>query len=77
MSFIKTLNEELSKTTLQSVVNALIEDEVEAIDGYEKAKTELLNSDVSSEKYDEAFKVFEHIIAEEEEHIEELKDLLK
>lgn len=77
MSFIKTLNEELNKTSLRDVIIDLINDEVEAIDGYEKAKTELLHTDISSDKYDEVVKVFDHIIAEEEEHINELKELLK
>lgn len=77
MSIIRSLNEQLNKTSYTEVIDALIKDEEEAIDGYEKAKIDLLHSGISSDEYDEAFKVFEHIIAEEEEHIEELKELLK
>lgn len=76
MSIIKALNEELNKTSYKEVIEALIKDEEEAIDGYEKAKIDLLHSGIPSDEYDKASKVFDHIIVEEEEHLEELKELL-
>jgi len=77
MGIITSLNEELNKDKFNEVIRKLIDDEIEAIEGYEKAITELLKTNISSEKYDECYKVFEHIIPEEQEHIEELEKLLK
>lgn len=76
MSIIRSLNEQLNKTSYKEVIDALIKDEEEAIDGYEKAKIDLLHSGISSEEYDKAYKVFDHIISEEEEHLKELRELL-
>lgn len=76
MSIMKSLNEQLNKTSYKEVIDTLIKDEEEAIDGYEKAKIDLLHSEISSDEYDKVSKVFDHIIAEEEEHLEELKELL-
>lgn len=76
MGLIAQINEELESSSYQNVVDALIKDEEEAIEAYEKAKVELLHSGISSDEYDEAFKTFDHIIEEEKEHIEELSSLL-
>lgn len=76
MGIISSLNEELNKVSYKEVIEALIKDEEEAVDGYEKAKIDLLHSNISSDEYDKASKLFDHIIAEEEEHINELKELL-
>lgn len=54
-----------------STIEFLIKDEEEAIAGYEKAMNE------AKEKGDEpAYSVYQHIMQEELEHIQELKDLL-
>lgn len=64
MGMPKTV-QKLHKETNQD----LIDDEVEAIDGYDKAIGESDNP--------EAIATYEHIKGEEEEHIEELRDLDK
>lgn len=58
---------------VKDVFDALIEDEVEAIEGYEKAEVELVRADLPNK--DEVEETLEHIKEEEEEHIEELKAL--
>lgn len=55
-------------------INKLIEDEQEAIDGYNKA-LEVFKSKYDEETFGEIAKVINHIIAEEHEHIEELIEL--
>lgn len=52
----------------------LIEDEKEAIDGYENA-LKVLQNKMTSEQNKEIREVLYHIILEEKEHIEELKKL--
>lgn len=67
------LYEQISNSnTMDKIINDLIIDEQEAIIGYEKAKT-----NIPLENYDRVSKVFDHIIEEEKEHIEELKELLE
>ena len=52
----------------------LIEDEKEAIAGYKNA-LDILKDKMTSKQNDEIYKVLNHIILEEKEHIEELKKL--
>lgn len=78
------LYESISQETINSIksnaikkeIDFLIKDEQEAIDGYEKSKHTLLKYDISSDEYDRITKVYDHIIAEEEEHIKELRELI-
>lgn len=79
--FKSLINKKLKESAIENSsvveeVNLLIKDEQEAIDGYEKAKTNCLKYNISSDEYDKLFKVFDHIIAEEREHIEELNELI-
>lgn len=55
-------------------INLLIEDEVEAVSGYENALKVLLPK-VTDYQYNEISSKFNHIIQEEKEHIMELKKL--
>ena len=52
----------------------LIGDEEEAIAGYKNA-LDILKDKMTSEQNDEIYKVLNHIILKEKEHIEELKKL--
>ena len=61
-----------AEPTVMDALDALIADEIEAIDGYEEAEEIIEDSDY--EDKDELLKTIEHIKEEEEEHIEELKD---
>lgn len=61
-----------AEPTVMDALDALIADEIEAIDGYEEAEEIIEDSDL--EDKDELLKTIEHIKEEEEEHIEELKD---
>ena len=63
---------EFDESDWKKIIEDLIKDENEAIDGYDKAIKYLANTDGN-----EAFiSVLEHIKQEEIEHIEELKELL-
>lgn len=75
MGIMRSLYEELKDSSYDNVIDDLIRDEVEAIDGYELAKGKLVNANIPSEIYDKALKTFDHIILEEKEHIEELEEL--
>lgn len=66
----------ISNESVIKEINTLIVDEQEAIDGYEKAKMNCLNLNIPSDEYDRLVKVFNHIIEEEKEHIEELVELI-
>lgn len=78
------LYESISQETVNSIkrdaikkeVDLLIKDEEEAINGYEKSKQTLSKYDIPSDEYTKIVKVYDHIIAEEEEHIKELKELI-
>lgn len=63
----KEFNEQIAK---------LIEDEQEAIQGYEDAMKILLD-DMTDNQNSEIREIMTHIINEEKEHIEELKELKK
>lgn len=58
----------------EEAVPFLVNDEVEAVAGYEKAAEVVADSDL--ENKEEILDVIEHIKEEEEEHIEELQDLM-
>ena len=60
--------------TSEEAVPFLVNDEVEAVAGYEKAAEVVENSDL--ENKEEILDTIEHIKEEEEEHIEELQDLM-
>ncbi len=63
----KEFNEQIAK---------LIEDEQEAIQGYEDAM-KILSDDMTDNQNSEIREIMTHIINEEKEHIEELKELKK
>lgn len=65
----------LDSDNYQDVIQFLINDENEAIDGYNKAKDRLSNL-LSEDEYTKYLEVIEHIISEENEHIEELTKVL-
>ena len=60
--------------TADEAVPFLVNDEVEAVAGYEKAAEVVADSDL--ENKEEILNTIEHIKEEEEEHIEELQDLV-
>jgi hypothetical protein len=62
-----------SISTPEEVIPFLVNDEVEAIAGYEKAAEVIADSDV--ENKEEILDILDHIKEEEEEHIEELQEL--
>lgn len=76
MGILRDINNELNKESVYFIIKDLIIDEEEAIDGYEKAKQQLKNTDIKYAEYKKAEDVFNHIIEEEREHIRELKELL-
>jgi hypothetical protein len=59
---------------VDSVVDALIKDEYDAIDGYEVADEVVQHSDLEAEEKEDLLDTIDHIKEEEEEHIDELKD---
>jgi len=63
---------EAVKTEVHTALNNLVADEIEAIDGYEDAKTEI--ADTHIEHKDEIIATLDHIEDEEKEHIDELVD---
>ena len=60
---------------LADAFDYLIDDEVEAIDGYDKVSEVVQDSELDPEDKDAALEVLDHIKDEEEEHIDELKDV--
>lgn len=77
ISSIKEAVEDNSKVDYKEFnkqIAFLIEDEKEAIAGYKNA-LDILKDKMTSEQNDEIYKVLNHIILEEKEHIEELKKL--
>ena len=70
------MQEQENKEDLKSIVKALIDDENEAIDGYDKAIKFITNSDVPSLIKTAYLEKLNHIKDEEIEHIEELKEIL-
>lgn len=75
MGLITDIKSNLGKETVYSTIQFLIDDEQEAIEGYENAKKQLQYFNMSKDAYDNAVKLFNHIIGEEKEHIEELQAL--
>lgn len=71
---------EINNYSLKKVIDDLIEDEDEAIIGYEdaidEAKIFYNDGSLTQEEYNKIVETFNHIIAEEKEHIEELENLL-
>ena len=63
------------KEDLKSIVKALIDDENEAIDGYDKAIKFVTNSDMPELIKTAYLEKLNHIKDEEIEHIEELKEI--
>lgn len=75
MGLISDIQSNVDKSTMLETIQDLIVDEQEAIDGYESAKKSLSYFHMSSKTYDNAIALFDHIISEEKEHIEELQAL--
>ena len=67
-------NENDPISTPEEAVPFLVNDEVEAVAGYEKAAEVVADSDL--ENKEEILDTIDHIKEEEEEHIEELQDLM-
>lgn len=63
---------EVVKTNVHAVLNNLVTDEIEAINGYEEAKAEI--ADTHIEHKDDIIDTIDHIEDEEQEHIDELID---
>lgn len=64
-----------TKTDVDLAMANLVVDEFEAIDGYDDAEAVVANSDLPEDKQAEILDVIDHIREEEEEHIDELKEL--
>lgn len=63
--------------TKEEVIDTLVKDEEEAIDGYTKAENQIDSiSDLEVEEKEEIKSVIDHIREEEVEHIEELEELV-
>ena len=60
------------KVEVHGMLNNLVADEIEAIDGYEEAKADILEQPI--EHKDEIISTIDHIKDEEKEHIDELID---
>jgi hypothetical protein len=61
--------------SLGDALGDLIKDEYEAIDGYEVADEKIQHAAISEDDKDEILDTLDHIKEEEEEHIDELKEL--
>ena len=81
MNLSRSIFEEVNKTTqedkVNEVLNFLIDDEEEAIEGYTKSINDLGKLLTDEEKIQLVNERFIHIINEEKEHIEEIKSLAK
>lgn len=81
MNLSRSIFEEVNKTTqedkVNEVLNFLIDDEEEAIEGYTKSIDDLGKLLTDEEKIQLVNERFIHIIDEEKEHIEEIKSLAK
>ncbi len=69
------VDEEGSEKEFKDIIEALIKDENEAIDGYDRAIKYLVNSNI--EEKEKKIEILTHIKDEELEHIEELKEVLE
>ena len=81
MNLSRSIFDEVNKTTqedkVNEVLNFLINDEEEAIEGYTKSINDLGKLLTDEEKIQLINERFIHIIDEEKEHIEEIKSLAK
>ena len=81
MNLSRSILEEVNDTTqedkIYEVLNFLIYDEEEAIEGYTKSINDLGKILTDEEKIQLVNECFSHIIDEEKEHIEEIKSLAK
>lgn len=81
MNLSRSIFDEVNKTTqedkVNEVLNFLIDDEEEAIEGYTKSIIDLGKLLTDEEKIQLVNERFIHIIDEEKEHIEEIKSLAK
>ena len=81
MNLSRSIFEEVNKTSqedkVNKVLNFLIYDEEEAIEGYTKSINDLGKILTDEEKIQLVNECFGHIIDEEKEHIEEIKSLAK
>lgn len=81
MNLSRSIFEEVNKTAqedkVNEVLNFLIYDEEEAIEGYTKSIDDLGKVLTDEEKIQLVNECFSHIIDEEKEHIEEIKSLAK
>ena len=81
MNLSRSIFDEVNKTTqedkVNEVLNFLIDDEEEAIEGYTKSINDLGKLLIDEEKIQLVNERFIHIINEEKEHIEEIKSLAK
>lgn len=81
MNLSRSIFEEVNKTAqedkVNEVLNFLIYDEEEAIEGYTKSIDDLGKVLTDEEKIRLVNECFSHIIDEEKEHIEEIKSLAK
>lgn len=66
--------QESNYPNFDSQMNFLVEDEEEAIAGYNNALTAIKGT-MTEEQYTEIEKVLNHIIEEEKEHIKEINEL--
>ena len=63
---------EAAKLEVHTMLNDLVADEIEAINGYDDAKAEIMNTPI--EHKDNILDTIDHIKGEEQEHIDELID---
>lgn len=63
---------EAAKLNVHTMLNDLVADEIEAINGYEDAKSEIVNTPIAHK--DNILDTIDHIKDEEKEHIDELID---
>ena len=63
---------EAAKLNVHTMLNDLVADEIEAINGYDDAKAEIINTPI--EHKDNILDTIDHIKGEEQEHIDELID---
>ena len=76
-SILEEVNGASKKDKTYEVLNFLIDDEEEAIEGYTKSINDLGKLLTDEEKIQLVNERFIHIIDEEKEHIEEIKSLAK
>ena len=63
---------EAAKLNVHTMLNDLVADEIEAINGYDDAKSEIINTPIAHK--DNILDTIDHIKEEEQEHIDELID---